>query len=243
ILSFSSLFFDLDMGLDHPMTYLIRLPFIILIVAALYQVWIRSSHLASGFVLTSIIVPFLALALPDLILGGQRSAITRYLICSFPGVQLAVAYLLGTYLLRRRIWQGIWAIVLTASLASCVVSAYSSTWWNKGVSYANAETASMLNRLDAPLVISDRGDSYLNQGNLISLSYRLDADVQLLLIDYDAIVEGLATVQHPENTEVLLYSPSNQLRSQVEAKWGSLTPISSQDVRLWRFESSQLTDQ
>jgi len=89
----------------------------------------------------------------------------------------------------------------------------------------------------------DRGNYYLNQGNLISLSYRLDADIQLLLIDDDAIVEGLATVQRPENKDVLLYSPSNRLRSQVEARWGSLTPVNPQEAGLLRFELSQITDQ
>ncbi len=235
VLSFSSLFFDLDMGVDHPVTYLLRLPFIILIVVALGHVQRRSAGFASAFVLASIFVPFLALAIPDLILGGQRSAITRYLICSFPGVQLAVAYLLGTYLLRRRIWQGIWAVMLTASLASCIVSAYSPTWWSKGVSYANAKTASVLNSLDAPLVISDRGDSYLNQGNLISLSYRLDADVRLLLIDHDAIDEGLAIAQLPESKDVLLYYPSSRLRREAEAKWGLLTPVEPVEAGLMRL--------
>lgn len=242
ILSFSSLFFDLDMGVDHPITYLLRLPFIVLILVALHHIQTTSSHVASGFVLTSAIIPFLALALPDLILGGQRSAITRYLICSFPGIQLAVAYLIGTYLLRQRIWQGIWAIMLTASLASCVVSAYSSTWWSKGVSYANAKTAAVLNDLDAPLVISDRGDNYLNQGNLISLSYRLDADVRLLLLDHDAINEVLATTQLSENKDVLLYQPSSLLRRQVEAKWGPLTLVRPPDTGLWSVETFQHSD-
>lgn len=241
ILSFSSLFFDLDVGFDSPITYLLRLPFIILIFVSIRQVW--SSRLAGGFILTSIMVPFLALAVPDFLLGGRRSAVTRYLICSFPGIQLAVASLLGTYLLRRRLWQGIWAVMLTASLTSCLVSASSSTWWSKGASYANAKTASVLNRLDAPLVVSDRGDNYLNQGNLISLSYQLDADVQLLLIDDRAIVEGLATAfQQSENKDVLLYSPSSRLRSEVEAKWGSLTPVGPQEAGLLRFESTQLAN-
>ena len=235
ILSFSSLFFDLDMGFDHPITYLLRLPFIVLVLVALWQLWSHSSGVASRFIWTSIFIPFLALALPDLIFGGRRSAITRYLICSFPGIQLAVAYLLGKYLLKRRIWQGIWAVMLTASITSCVVSAYSPTWWSKGVSYANAKTAAVLNRLDAPLLISDLGQNYLNQGNLISLSYRLDADVKLLPIDKDAIATGLAAVQLHENKNVLLYQPSADLRRQAEAKWGPLPLIDPPETGLWRI--------
>ena len=242
IFSFSSLFVDLDLGFHRSATYILGLPFIILIIIALDRVWKRNTYGVSGFVLTSILVPFLALALPDLILGGQRSAIARYLICSFPGIQLAVAYLLGTYLLRRRIWQGIWAAILTASLVSGVVSAYSLTWWSKGVSYPNATTASVLNGLDTPLVISDRGDDYLNQGNLISLSYRLEPDVELLLIEYDAIDRGLASAPHLEDREVLFYSPSKRLRSEVEAKWGLLARINPHDMNLFRLEESQLGD-
>lgn len=239
ILSFSSLFFDLDMGVNHPGTYLLRLPFIALILFSLYQVHKNSSPGASRFVLTSIFVPFLALALPDVLFGGRRSSITRYLICSFPGIQLAVAYLLGTHLQKRRIWQGIWAILLTASIASCLVSAYSFTWWSKGVSFANAKTAAILNRLDAPLVISDYGDSYLNQGNLISLSHSLDADVQLLLIDPDAIADGLTNVNFADHPDVLLYAPSSQLREQAKATWGTLTLLEPPEANLLRFEQPQ----
>ncbi|MBT9313234.1 glycosyltransferase family 39 protein [Leptothoe kymatousa] len=230
ILSFSSLFFDLDVGFNHPGTYLLRLPFIALIAIALYQVQRHTSKGAGWFILTSVLVPFLALAVPDIVFGGKRSAITRYLICSFPGIQLAVAYLFGKYLLKRRIWQGILAIVLTGSIASCTVSAYASSWWSKGVSVANGKTAAAINRLEAPLVISDQGNSSLNQGNLISLSYRLDDDVRLLLIDPDAIATGLALVNTSDN--VLLYAPSSDLRRQAEAAWGALTHVDPPEANL-----------
>ncbi|MEO0870035.1 MAG: hypothetical protein AAFY17_16705 [Cyanobacteria bacterium J06642_11] len=239
-LSFSSLFFDLDLGFNHPGTYLLRLPFIALILIALHQVSKNSAATSSKFILTSVMVPFLALALPDLLFGGRRSAITRYLICSFPGIQLAVAYVVGTHLPKRRFWQGIWAMMLIASITSCVVSAYSFTWWSKGVSVANAKTAAILNRMESPLVISDYGDSYLNQGNLISLSHILDADVQLLLVNPDAIAQGLAQVNFSEHPDVLLYAPSGPLRDQTEAAWGTPTLLDPPEANVLKFEAPQL---
>jgi len=235
ILSFTSLFFDLEMGFNHLGTYLLRAPFVLLIAIVLYEVFRHTSNTVRGFIFTSVWVPFLVLALPDLVGGGQRSAVTRYLICSFPGIQLAVAYWLGRYLLRWRIAQGIWALLLTASLSSILVSAYSETWWSKGVSYFNAEIADVLNRLETPLVISDRGNNYLNQGNLISLSYRLDDDVQLLLMDYDSLDIAIAEMSRPRTPNLVAYFPSDKLRNAIAMHWGMLVPIEPPELGLWRI--------
>ena len=145
ILSFTSLFFDLDFG-DPVWTYLLRLPFVFLIGAAIYTVCRQTSGYVRLFILSSIFVPFLLLALPDLFMGGKRSAVTRYLISCFPGVQLAVAYFLNKQLQKeQRIWSVILVVIFTGSIVSCTVSAFSQTWWNKGVSYFNAETAILIN--------------------------------------------------------------------------------------------------
>ena len=227
-LSFTALFFDLDFGFDNIWTYVLRLPFLLLIAAAIYQVcrWTRSSTWL--FILTSIFVPFLLLALPDLILGGKRSAVSRYLISCFPGVQLAVAYLLASSLkTQQRFWQVILALVFTASIASCTVSAFSDTWWSKDLSYFNAEVAKNINKevianrsIKDTIVISDRGNDFTNMGDLLSLSYLLDKDVRLMLLSQSPDMELLTKYSAP-----LVFRPSEKLRSAFKRNQRRLEPI------------------
>ncbi|MEG4326357.1 glycosyltransferase family 39 protein [Microcoleus sp. herbarium5] len=227
-LSFTSLFFDFDFGFDNIWTYLLRLPFLLLMAAALYKICRRTSSSTWLFIVTSIFVPFLILALPDLILGGKRSAVSRYLISCFPGVQLAVAYLLASNVkTQQRFWQVILALVFTASIASCTVSAFSDTWWSKDLSYFNAEVAKIINKeaianrsIKDTIVISDRGNDFTNMGDLLSLSYLLDKDVRLMLMSESPDMEMLNKYSAP-----LVFRPSEKLRSALKQNQRRLEPI------------------
>ncbi|MEG5174754.1 glycosyltransferase family 39 protein [Microcoleus sp. B3-D7] len=235
-LSFTALFFDCDFGFDNIWTYLLRLPFLLLIAAALYIICRRVSTSTWLFIVTSIFVPFLILALPDLILGGKRSAVSRYLISCFPGVQLAVAYLLASNVkTQQRFWQVILALVFTASVASCTVSAFSDTWWSKDLSYFNAEVAKIINKeaianrsIKDTIVISDRGNDFTNMGDLLSLSYLLDKDVRLMLMSQSPDMEMLNKYSAP-----LVFRPSEKLRSALKQNQRRLEPI-LQYARLFR---------
>ncbi|MEG4407883.1 glycosyltransferase family 39 protein [Microcoleus sp. MON2_D5] len=227
-LSFTALFFDFDFGFDNIWTYLLRLPFLLLIAAALYTICRRVSTSTWLFIVTSILVPFLILALPDLILGGKRSAVSRYLISCFPGVQLAFAYLLASNVkTQQRLWQVILALVFTASVASCTVSAFSDTWWSKDLSYFNAEVAKIINKevianrsIKDTIVISDRGNDFTNMGDLLSLSYLLDKDVRLMLLSQSPDMEMLNKYSAP-----LVFRPSEKLRSALKQNQRRLEPI------------------
>lgn len=227
-LSFTALFFDLDFGFDNVLTYLARVPFLILIIAAIYQIFRRASRSSWLFVSTSIFVPFLILALPDLIIGGKRSAVSRYLISCFPGVQLAVAYLLANSVTAgRRFWQFIMAAVFTASIVSCVVSSFSDTWWSKDLSYFNAEVARKVNQeaianrsIKDTIVISDRGNDFTNMGDLLSLSYLLDKDVRLMLLSQSPDIEMLNKYSAP-----LVFRHSEKLRSTLKRNQRRLEPV------------------
>ena len=227
-LSFTALFFDLDFGFNNIWTYLLRLPFLLLIAAAIYQICRQTSSSTKLFIVTSIFVPFLILALPDIILGGKRSAVSRYLISCFPGVQLAVAYLLASNVkTQQRFWQVTLAGVLTASIASCTVSAFSDTWWSKDLSYFNAEVVRNINKeaianrsIKDTIVISDRGNDFTNMGDLLSLSYLLDKDVRLMLLSQSPDLEMLNKYSAP-----LVFRPSEKLRSALKLNQRRLEPV------------------
>ncbi|MBP0000151.1 MAG: glycosyltransferase family 39 protein [Cyanobacteria bacterium SID2] len=190
VLSFTSLFFDLDFGVDNWGTYALRVPFLLLIVLGLDTVTRQTTKSTKWFIILSIFVPLLLLAVPDLIAGSRRSSITRYLIPCFPGVQLAVACFLANIAPSPRWfrspswwWRGCLAFILVGSVVSCSIRASLETWWHNIPSYFNADIARVVNTSPSPVVLSDRGYDGTQIGDLISLAYLFDSDVKLFLFD------------------------------------------------------------
>ncbi|WAL58958.1 glycosyltransferase family 39 protein [Thermocoleostomius sinensis A174] len=225
-LSFTALFNDIDFGFNNFLTYLFRLPHLLLILVALYAVYRWTAKSAKCFILTSVFVPFLLLVLPDLLLGGKRSAVSRYLIASYPGVQLAVTCLIGMGLNHirssvQRFWQWALCVSLMISIISCGISAQAQTWWNKDLSYYNAEVAAQVNaaaQTASPVVISDMGDDFTNMGDLISLSYELQDTVRLLLVSQPPDFSQL-----PDTDSIFVWRPSHQLQTELEKTWNLQT--------------------
>jgi uncharacterized membrane protein len=211
VLIFTDLFNDYDFGYASGWTYLWRLPYVLIMFLAIASLCRRANPSTRTFLLTAILVPFLILMLPDLILGGRRSAVARYLIPCFPLILLTVGYWLAQMIdpviapgavavgrgrspssltptnkdqNQHRQWfgKGILAAILTLSVFSNWVNAYADTSWTKDLSYHNAEIARIVNAAPQPLIISDIGDDYTNTGDLLSLSYILAPKVQLLLL-------------------------------------------------------------
>jgi uncharacterized membrane protein len=228
VLSFTSLFVDRDSSLADPVNALLRLLVLTVIGIAFYRLIRCTSRKTWMFVVLMVIVPFLLLALPDLVLGGKRSAVSRYLIPCYPGVQLAVAYLMARWLRWER-WSGraIGAFLIIGAIASVTASTAATTWWSKSMSYFNGQVASLINAAPTPLLVSDRGDHYTNKGQLISISYLLREDVPLLLMSHPPDLSVLP----PD--ECFVYRPSNLLQtSLISAGW--TLELASPNGGLWK---------
>ncbi len=232
MLSFTALFLDLDVGFDSVWTYVLRLPILLVILAGIWVVCHQTHRQTWLFILTAIVVPFLMLVLPDLILGGRRSSVSRYLISCFPGIQLAVAYLLGSNLIRSPVsgipqifWRSILVGLFTCSIASCSVSAIADTWWSNVPSYFNAETARLVNQQTRPLLIVDEGDDGTMLGDLISLSYLLEDKVTLELLSKSGL-PNLPEANSKAYSGLLLFRPSGRLRDYFQSQRRSLEVVS-----------------
>ncbi|HEY9625977.1 MAG TPA: glycosyltransferase family 39 protein [Coleofasciculaceae cyanobacterium] len=184
-LHFSSDFVDLGLSLDHFYTYAVP-PLILILLGVSLWVLCRHQPFQTWLPVVLLIgVPAIALMLPDLLLGGQRSITTRYFAPTLIGVQLAVSYLLMDWMRHSSYWKrhlgrGLLALLLTVGVISCSLSWQAKAWWSKGVSSANVEVAEFLNQLPQPTVISSLGDTTL--GNVISLSYLLNEEARLQLV-------------------------------------------------------------
>lgn len=257
-LSFTSLFIDLDFGFDNPVTFLLRLPFLVLIAGAIYVMCRTTPRRTWLFVVLTIAVPFLLLAIPDVMSGGKRSAVSRYLISCYPGIQIAVAYLFGVGLVGkawhwrrilqqktkhmnyqikswsdRHFWQGILALVFAASLISGGTSALAKSWWNKDLSYLNGDVIEIINneaKNSAPVLVSDIGDDYTNTGDLISLSYGLQDKVRFYTVAQPPDLEPLAN-----EVNVIFFRPSNKLRAALKERGWALQPFYTK-AKLWQLK-------
>jgi uncharacterized membrane protein len=228
IFTFSALFFDIEFGFESIWIDLLRLSLFLLILVAIYKVYRQTGTLTWLFILTSILVPFLTLALPDLLLGGRRSEVSRYLISCCPGVQLAVAYFLASNLRNQQRFSRIaLGMLFTISIVSCTASAFIDTSWSKNISYFNADISRNINQeaianrsLKDTVLISDIGNDFTNMGDMLSLSYLLNKDVKLMLLSQLPDSEMLKKYPAP-----FVFRPSEKLRSALQKNQRLLEPV------------------
>lgn len=185
VLNASRIFIDGNVGLNNPWEWFLVLAVIGMEGYALLVLGRHAPPQTSLFVFTLIGVSAIALVVPDLLGGGQRSIITRYLFPIFLGLQLSVAFLIShlctTNPLRGKRWgEAVFFALIVAGVISCGLATQAETWWNKSVSADNPAIAQILNQANHPLLISDAYG--INPGNLISLSYQLHPHVLLLLL-------------------------------------------------------------
>ncbi|WP_199315428.1 glycosyltransferase family 39 protein [Aerosakkonema funiforme] len=231
----SRVFIDLDsqgkvVNFGNPIAVVIRVAVIlsiaILVGYSIYFICDRTPKRVWLFILTLMGVTGLALILPDLIVGGIRSGVPRYLVPCYLGIQLAVAYTIfmmcyaeifphtsygntgfdsgGIFSLGinskkfSHLWRSIALAMLSVGVLSCTISSQAESWWNKYGSYYNPEVARIINQHKSPLVISS---GYVPR--VLSLSYFLQPEVKIQFIPQANISQI-----PPGFTEVFLYRPS-----------------------------------
>ena len=238
ILSFTSVLVDINFDFNSIQMYLLRLPFVILIVVALFKISQETNRKTRLFIWTSILVPFFMLALPDVLLGGGRSGVTRFLISCFPGVQLSIAYLFSTHIKNNKnslidgeiFWRSLLAIVFTFSLISISMSANAQSWWHQIPSSENPQIVQQLNKNKSATLIVDRGSDYTNLGNIISLSYELNPDIKLFMVNAEPNLLLL-----PIGPRVFILNPSQKLRQRIESQNYQLEKVDQQS-QLWELK-------
>ncbi|MBW4559310.1 MAG: glycosyltransferase family 39 protein [Trichormus sp. ATA11-4-KO1] len=235
LLQLSRIFFDLDFGFENNFSILVTLIFLILVIYAIYFLCRTTHYKVWLFIVALIVVPALPLMLPDLIFGGIRSLSERYLLPSYLGIQIAVAYLLATQIYngkpsRRQIWQKIMMFLIICGLISYTVSSQADTWWSKVISYGNPQVAKIINQIDKPLLMSDAFG--INYGNIFSLSYLMQPKVRFLLVQEQIIPEI------PDGfTDIFLLNPSDSWRQEIEARYQATANVvyGNNHYLLWKL--------
>ncbi len=204
--------FPYEASLKNPIPYLI----LILVAYGLYFLVRRTPLRIWLFILTLIGVTALSQVLPDLIWGGQRSLLPRYLLPSYVGIQLSIAYLIGTQMtaisgkIRRwKLWNLIFASLVVAGVLSSTLIAQFRAWEQTArASAINLEIAPIINKASQPLVISD-----VSQTLILPLTYLLNSQVQMQLFEGPVLQQfnqKFKLSDYP-NREVFLYLPSPEM--------------------------------
>lgn len=189
---------------------------LILVLYSIYFLYIKTPKKAWLFVFLIISTTAAPQILPDLIWGGRRAIIARYLTPSYLGIQLAIAYLFATKITfisvkswHRKFWQFVMVMLLSAGVLSCAIISQAPSGRTQGSTpLMNLQVAQIVNHTSQPLVISDAFYPYI-----LSLSHLLDSKVSLQLITKPE------TSYIPEHfSNVFLYKPSQALIDKLSNK-------------------------
>jgi uncharacterized membrane protein len=185
---------------------------VILVAYAFYYLCRRTPKKVWLFILALTGVAALVLVLPDLLLGGRRSALSRYLFPCIVGIQITVAYLLSTKITSNisslwgiNLWKIATILLISCGVLSSTISSQTETW--DGKDDFIIQSSSLINKTASPLVVSD-GDIVFG---LMPLNYRLASHVRLLLVS-----QPTAPVIPDGFSDVFLFSASEELRSKLE---------------------------
>lgn len=226
-------FIDFGTGLNSHLTFFYCLPIALLLAYATYFVYRHKDKNVKFFVAINTFFMIIFLGLTDIVLKGQRSAITRYMIPFYIGAQISITYLFTYKLteehvdkLQRQIWRSLLAIISILGIVSCLLISQSSIWWNKGLTAndapltmgksSNQKVIDSINldvnsdgKLKRKLIISNS-----DPGKLMAFSHSLDPKVNLLFLQY---TDRLYNV--PKHfDDIMLYSPSESLLDSMKAK-------------------------
>ncbi|OCQ94455.1 hypothetical protein BCD64_07170 [Nostoc sp. MBR 210] len=210
---------------------------IVLIGYGFYYLYRSTPKTTWLFIFSLTLTTAIALIIPDIIFGGRRSGVARYLIPTFLGIQLTVAHLLASKLVSIQSikWQNIWRLItifiICCGVISCVIISSSDIWWNKGT--ANNlrlnQVAAVINQTSQPVLVSDAKFPYI-----LGLTHIVNADVNFQLTTQP---ENLVIPKAPNN--LFLFYPSRKLRLYLNVNY-NLEPVYMGKNRvfgLWKIQA------
>jgi uncharacterized membrane protein len=231
-LNFTRSFFDFNVESNNLFVYALAILILALQGYAVYVLCRTAPLRISWFILTFVGSTALAYALPDLLFGGQRFTVTRYLFPCFMGLQIAVAYLIASFLENARKWKRRFAtltfsFLIILGILSCSVYSQSVTWSNKVINSHYNQIAEIINSSDRPLIITDSFG--YNPASMISLSYFLKPSTPFLLLP--PVGSSFPVKEIPsELKNVFLINLPEVFRRQFETRYQHKLTLAFQDI-------------
>lgn len=193
-------------------------------------VWRKAPRRVACAVILLAVVPFVVMAAPDLLVGGYRSTIARYVMAAYIGLQLAVAYWVAAQLgapSTRRRSAVIFGLLIFAGIGSCALSSQATLWWNKTSSIDIPQVARALNACDHPLLVTS-----LNH-NTFSLERLLKPSVRFYFVTDDRNFDP-QQIASLHADALFFYKPSAGLRATLQQRGMPLKKDANSNF-LWRL--------
>lgn len=198
-----------------PWHWLVAVTIASLIGVAGFYLWRRSQRSTWLFLAVLVLMPFLALAIPDLALGGIRSINRRYLVPSILGIQITVAFFLTTQLIqthgkqwKQMQWRLVTILLVTVGVVSCLLQMV------RPQRTDDQGIAQLINQASPSIVVSNeasvRGGGTI--GDVLVLSHLVNSQTQFQLV----IKPNVPTL--PPNSKVFLYKPFALLKQQIQSQ-------------------------
>ncbi|PZD75049.1 hypothetical protein C1752_00392 [Acaryochloris thomasi RCC1774] len=220
-----------DLGLDMTdLRIFIRLACALTFLGTALVVLVRHSPPRAWlFVLLLIGVTLIALIVPDLLLGGQRSSNSRYFVPTLIGLQIAVSFCLAHWLKhphsrQRLLGKSLLMGLFGLGLVSCLLILKSPTWWTKWFAPETIATANFLNQQERPLLMSDLAGNRL--GLLLSMSDRLNDTVRFQL----AVPSHFPSI--PEQGSIFVFGPHDSFHDVFREQQFTLEQVQQPGVQL-----------
>ena len=219
--------------LDHELATF-NLIFVLFVVYVLWFICRRTPRPIWSFVLISSGVTALTLMVPDVLFGGKRSTIIRYIVPCIIAIQMSVAYFLAIQISSPRLWQrnlgkSLITLIVILGILGSTISARADIWWTKSVKRSGHynDIAAILYQAEDPLLISDG-----KRIEMLALTRHLKPDLPLQL------VSEIDSPEIPDSFQNLfLLGPSLKLKARMEKEGGyTFEPLHEHDdeVKLWK---------
>ena len=185
-------------------------------------------------------VSFLALAIPDVVLGGARSLRVRYLfpsaLCLHITLAFAFACAIPSQKLSHRWIQVLLVGLLCLQIASGVITSQTLVWWNKSRPRSSyyQPTAALINQDGRSLIFTQSKVS-----DLLAWSYWLAPNISLQYLPTTKLPPRLTRNRLPKRP-LYLHEGSADLVAALRAEGHILTPVypanNASNPMLWRIE-------
>ncbi len=198
--------------------YFLHSLILILVIYSIYFLCKNTPIKVWSFLLFILAFSALTQVIPDVISGGRRSLLDRYLMPSYLSIQLAVAYLFATQIetlnkWRRKAYLIGFSLLISLGFLSCFFASQKLDWW-KATNAMNLDVIPILNNEEKPFVISD--NPYYTY--MLSMSHLLKPDITFQLFNLKENeqdkLEEVIPLNNINNT--YLYLPSEKLEEVIK---------------------------
>lgn len=227
------IFFQPNFRLPSGSALVITIAILLLIGYSLYFICRRTPKRIWLFVWLLTLLPSITLIVPDLVNGGMRSTIPRYIIPSYVGIQVATAFLFATKItsisskvIQQRLWRFLLIVLMSLSLLSNVAYLRAGILRKEGYN-PTLDMARLINQSSAPLVVF-LSSKETTVGDILTLSHYLDSQVKLQLRNKATLPEIPTGFE-----DIFVFKPIETFKQTLQQKY-KLKPVYK--TSLWRLE-------